>query len=494
MRCESRRDFVRLGALGALSAIVPACADATGDDGSAAGDGLRGAGRAGAGGKGGASGLARGGTSGVGGKGGRGGSGGKQTRGGASGSSGTGAASAGAPGVNQPGFPSVGACSTSRPALPEPAVLIANPLLPDPFQLLSGSRITTKAEWACRRAELKALAEKYVYGVKPPKPSSVTATANGNKLAITCTDGGKSISFTVTVNRPSSATGPAPAIIGLGGSSLGGVPSGIGSITFDNSALGQQSNKLSRDKGLFFELYGTDVAGTSACMAWAWAVSRIIDALEQVDMGINPARLGVTGCSRNGKGALVAGAWDDRIALVLPEESGSGGVSAWRVAEQENREQLANGGVQTASEIVGENVWLATAFEAFARGELDTLPIDQHEVIAIRAPLPMLIIENSSQLWLGPKACYAGGMAAAQVWAALGRPDTMGVSQYGDGGHCAFQTQNSGPHVTAFCRRFLLDDESADTAAVGVRSDGRNGASEGYEAWVDWDTPLLADA
>jgi len=473
MRSESRRDLLRLGALGALSAVVPACSDATADDGSASGDRLMGGGRAG--------------TS----RGGRAGAGGKTAHGGGHSGTSGGAGVAGAPPANQPGFPSVGPCSTPLVTLPEAGALVACPLLPDPFRRLDGTRITTQADWACRRAELRALAEKYVYGVKPPKPSTVTAQPNGNKLVITCTEGTQTITFSVTVSKPSKAVGPAPAIIGMSGSSLGGVPSGIGSISFDNAALGQHANLASRNKGLFFDLYGADVAGTSACMAWAWGVSRIIDALEQVDMGINPARLGVTGCSRNGKGALVAGVWDDRIALVLPEESGAGGVNAWRVAEQENVEQAENGGVQTAREIVGENVWLATAFDAFAKGELAKLPLDQHSVIAIRAPLPILIVENSSQFWLGPKACYAGAKAAAQVWAALGRPDTMGFSQFGDGGHCAFQTQNSGPHVTAFCRRFLLDDESANTAAVGVCSDGKNDAAVGYESWVDWDTPVL---
>jgi len=487
MRLESRRDLLRLGALGAVSAVVPACSDANGDDGSSAGDGLTGAG------KGGHAGKAGGSATGIAGKGGRAGgagTGGNKGHAGTGATGGTGAVG-GAPGMNRPGFPTIGSCGSSLPTLPEPSALVSIPKLPDPFKLGAGTRITTKAEWACRRAELKALAEKYIYGVMPPKPSSVTAMPMGNKLFITCTDGGTSITFSITVSKPSSAVGPAPAIVGLSGSSLGGVPSGIGSITFDNSQLAQQANQTSRNKGLFFDLYGKEVAGSSACIAWAWGVSRIIDALEQVDMGINPARLGVTGCSRNGKGALVAGIWDDRIALAIPEESGSGGVSSWRVAAQENLEQA--GGVQTASEIVAENVWLSTAFETFARGDITKLPIDQHEVIAIRAPLPMLIIENSSQLWLGPKSCYASGRAAFQVWTALGRPDTMGFSQYGDGSHCAFQTQNSGPHVTAFCKRFLLGDDSVDTAFVGVRSDDKNGATEGYEDWVDWDTPTLSD-
>jgi hypothetical protein len=478
MRLESRRDLLRLGALGAVSVIVPACSDTHGDDGSAAGDGLTGA--------------AKGGGAAIGGKALAGGAsaGGKQ---GYAGKGGTNASTAGGtPGMNQPGFPTVGPCGSAPPVPPGSRALVPIPKLPDPFKLESGTRITTKAEWACRRAELKALAEKYLYGAMPPKPSSVTAMPSGNKLLITCSEGGRSITFSITVSKPSSAAGPAPAIIGLSGSSLGGVPFGIGAITFDNNQLAEQANQTSRNKGLFFDLYGTDVAGSGACIAWAWGVSRIIDALEQVDMGINPTRLGVTGCSRNGKGALVAGAWDDRIALALPEESGLGGVGCWRIAEHENQGQT--GGVQTASEIARENVWLSTAFESFARGDITKLPLDQHSVIAIRAPLPILIVENSSQLWLGPKCCYAGGRAAFEVWRALGRPDTMGFSQYGDGGHCAFQTQNSGPHVTAFCRRFLLGDESADTASVGVRSDGKNGATDGYEDWVDWNAPTLVDA
>jgi hypothetical protein len=32
---------------------------------------------------------------------------------------------------------------------------------------------------------------------------------------------------------------------------------------------------------------------------------------------INTKRIGVTECSRNGKGALVAGAFDERIALTI---------------------------------------------------------------------------------------------------------------------------------------------------------------------------------
>ena len=60
-------------------------------------------------------------------------------------------------------------------------------------------------------------------------------------------------------------------------------------------------------------------------------LSRIIDALEATPaVKIDPKRVAVTGCSRNGKGAFVAGAFEPRIALTIPQESGSGGAACWR--------------------------------------------------------------------------------------------------------------------------------------------------------------------
>jgi predicted YcjX-like family ATPase len=54
-------------------------------------------------------------------------------------------------------------------------------------------------------------------------------------------------------------------------------------------------------------------------IAAAWGVDRILDALEATPGAkIDPLRVGVTGCSRNGKGAMVAGAFVDRIAPSIP--------------------------------------------------------------------------------------------------------------------------------------------------------------------------------
>jgi hypothetical protein len=97
-------------------------------------------------------------------------------------------------------------------------------------------------------------------------------------------------------------------------------------MIYNNDNLGQQnSNPASRGVGLFFELYGAN-ATASAMTAWTWGISRIIDALEMMSKAkINTKKIAVTGCSRDGKGALMAGAFESRIALTIPQESGSGG-------------------------------------------------------------------------------------------------------------------------------------------------------------------------
>ncbi|RYP08647.1 hypothetical protein DL764_001775 [Monosporascus ibericus] len=203
------------------------------------------------------------------------------------------------------------------------------PTLPDPFQLVNGTAVADATTWSCRRAEIRAMLEQYELGVKPPKASFFEASMSGNSITIRCGEDGKSISFTATIRSPSGGdTGPFPAIIALGGTFIP-IPPGIALITYNNEQMAA-TNPGGED--LFFQLYSTQIGGL---MGWAWGVSRILDALDILGpetTNIDPTRVGVTGCSRNGKGALVAGAFDDRIALTIPQEGGSGGPGCWRLA------------------------------------------------------------------------------------------------------------------------------------------------------------------
>src|SRR5690606_34349172 len=161
----------------------------------------------------------------------------------------------------------------------------------------------------------------------------------------------------------------------------------------------------------------------------------------------------VAGCSRYGKGALAAGAFDERIVLTIPIESGSGGVPLWR--------GVASGGAQPPHSAFGEQPWLADAFGAFA-DDVERLPIDQHAVLALVAPRGLLVLDNPHVDWLGASAGHEGVKAAAGVYALLGAQDNLGYhGDVYDARHCAWRAEWAEPARNAI-RRHLHGAEADD--------------------------------
>ncbi len=356
--------------------------------------------------------------------------------------------------------------------------------LPDPFRWMNGEQVTTVSEWRCRRAEISAQLQRWVYGHKPDPAGKVSAETGPNSLTVTVSDQGNTIEFTADIQWPTSGTPPYPAMIGIGPPRLDTdqlLDMGVAIINFPNNELGAHAGLESRGKGLFFELYGED-QGAASTIAWAWGISRLIDALEQLDnLAIDPARLGVTGCSRNGKGAIVSGALDERLVLTIVQESGSGGSAAWRVADA----QLDRGqNVQTARQIVTENTWLGTDFEQFGES-VPKLPVDNHELLGLVAPRGLLLLENTGIEWLGSESAWTSALAAREIYNALGVPNNMGVTQVGGHRHCVLP-ESQQPAVDAFVKRFLLG-ESVDTAIVETDA----GYTADYQRWIPWTTPDL---
>ncbi|PPQ88989.1 hypothetical protein CVT25_005088 [Psilocybe cyanescens] len=356
--------------------------------------------------------------------------------------------------------------------------------LSSPFVFLNGTAVTTKDQFACRQAEISALFQKYELGTLPPKPQSVTGSVSGNTISVTASNGGASISFTATITPPSGVSGKYPAIIAIGGSSIPSQP-GVATIAFNNDDIALQNDGTSRGIGKFFTLYGANHSA-GAMIAWTWGIARIIDVLESsTTHNIDVTKLGVTGCSRNGKGAFIAAAFEPRIALGLVQESGSGGAGCWRISKAMLQ---AGTSTQDAVEIVGENVWFSPNFNQYVNN-LPALPFDHHMLAALVAPRGLLIIENDGIDWLGPQSVWGCQTTGAKNYQALGISDSMGISMVGNHAHCSMPSSQNGD-VAAFVNRFLKGQSGINTNIM--HTDGANNAGFVPANWVTWTVPTLS--
>jgi len=353
--------------------------------------------------------------------------------------------------------------------------------LPDPFARADGSRIATRADWHCHRQALLRTAEEQVYGWKGPEPDRVDGTIAGDRIDVTVSHGGREVSFSADLRLPD-GPGPHPAIIVVGGRA--GVDDGllasegVARIDFVPTAVGAETGTSRARQGAFFDLYGEEVQGTGTLMAWAWGVSRIVDVVAQAGQGtLRVDAIAVTGCSRYGKGALAAGAFDERVALTIPIESGSGGIPVWRGVVAE--------GAQPPHSAFGEQPWLGDAFGAFAN-EVERLSIDQHEVLGLVAPRGLLVLDNPHVDWLGARFGHVSALAGAEIYRALGVGGNIGYhSAVGDGTHCAWRSEWDAAARDAV-RRHLRKVQAEDLPIVAA--EGKAGSLEDFRAWR---TPAL---
>ncbi|KAJ2935422.1 hypothetical protein H1R20_g1672, partial [Candolleomyces eurysporus] len=388
----------------------------------------------------------------------------------------------GDPPATNPGIPT----ATSLPGcaqLPEPLPLQANQRLPDPFTFFNGTRVTNMTDWTCRRSEISQLFQRLELGVIPAAPESVTASISGPILSVTISRGGRSVTIHPTISYPPSGSAPYSALIAFGGTTLPR-PAGVAIITLNNDEIAQHNDTSSRGVGLFYDLYGADHPA-SAMMAWTWGVSRLIDALQNLpSANIDSDRLAITGCGVNGRGALVAGAFEERLSLTIPMESGTGGAGCWRIAQK----LFSTGHVTiTASDLARENVWFSKTFNDYA-SRVDELPFDHHLLAALVAPRGLLILDNSQFSWLGPASVFGCMKTGRKVYEALGYADSMGVSQIAHTDYCQFPPDQY-VEYQAFMNKFLAGKRTENTTVL--KTDKPNDAGFVEAEWVDWTVPNL---
>lgn len=354
--------------------------------------------------------------------------------------------------------------------------------LPDPFMWSDGSgRSTNFSDWSKRRAEIKTEIEQYEIGRKPSRPDSITATfvrnSMGGVLTVVIVVNGKSLTLNSNIALPE-GNGPFPAIIGMN-SANGSIPAdiftsrGIARITYSHNQVTTYNNP--RNTNPYYVLYpDQNITNAGQYSAWAWGVSRLIDGLELVQdqLPLDLAHLGVTGCSYAGKMALFAGAFDERIALTIAQESGGGGAPAWRVSE-------FGGDVEKLG--ATSNQWFKDDMFQFGGLNVPKLPHDHHELMAMVAPRALLVTGNTDFTWLSNPAAYITSRATKEIYKTFGISDRFGFYIDGRHGHCAIPNTQR-PAIEAFVDKFLLNKTEVNTDTIEVHPY----ADLDYQKWYYW--------
>jgi len=336
--------------------------------------------------------------------------------------------------------------------------------LPNLFQFNDGTPLTTLDQWEARREEIKDYLQYYEYGYIH-EPDRLTASRTGNTLRVDMEvdvrdENGQVIAvrqagFSVDITIPTEAQYPAAyqdgVLIERFPCFIGGNP-----LTTSGQVTGQQLGYASmpmpnvssdtspgNPTGVYWDLFpyvqGDLQYDTGTLLPRAWGFHRVVDALkirnEQYPDGLFPeiddTKLITYGFSRNGKIAMLASAFDERLFMTWVGHSGQFGASTLRYTYDSKKYPAGNNAdytnytideIDPASFYSGRTgarkeqidraydgtnyyKWFTSRFPASFRKENKyQLPIDHHMTLALIAPRPLLVFEGMDDFWNGAES------------------------------------------------------------------------------------------
>ncbi len=327
-----------------------------------------------------------------------------------------------------------------------------------------GTVCTNASLWqARRRPELLELFRTHVYGRVPGTPytkasrvvdrdeGAMDGTAIRKQVEVVLATGRTSVTIRVVLFIPRAAPKPVPVfllICNRGAENIDPtrrqkspfwpaealVARGYGTAAFLNSdAMPDRPDGFRTGAPAMLDAAPRPPDAWGALAVWAWGASRVLDYLV-TDPDVARDRVAVIGHSRGGKTALWAGAEDERFALAISNDSGCGGAAL-------SRHRAA--GRETVAAIAAKfPFWFCANFPAYG-GREDSLPVDQHQLLALIAPRAVAVGSASEDRWADPPAEFLALVEAAPAFRLFGRAalgaqprfPAVGEALHGDGAH-----------------------------------------------------------
>jgi len=301
------------------------------------------------------------------------------------------------------------------------------PFLPDPLRKQStGARITTQAEWQKQRSWIREQYQRWISGTFPPKPDNLRARITSER-----SEGDVRVREVVLEFGPDHRAtlrvqllippgkGPFPVFLTNHPRTRPWVATAvrrgyIGAIYHaTDPAYG-----IGDDSDAYIELYPEY---DFACLArWAWAGMRAVDYLVTLPE-VNKAQIAISGHSRNGKQALMAAAFDDRIGAVALSSGNTGEGNPWRYTsdpfQNESIEQITGNFPH----------WFHPRLRFFT-GREHKLPVDQNSLMALVAPRGLLMASAYSEAQGAPFGFEQAYRSVREVYRFVGAPGKIGLS------------------------------------------------------------------
>ena len=299
----------------------------------------------------------------------------------------------------------------TMPSLPE---------LPDP---LAG--VVTPDEWAERRRAIRNQFEHWVFGHMPPRPDNLRAVVTGERKEgdVRVRDvrlefgPGYRAQLRLQLMIPP-GRGPFPVFLTNHPRTRPWVATAvrrgyIGCIYFAADPIYGSED----DSDKFMEVYPSY---DWSCLArWAWAAMRAVDYLHTL-AEVDKPRIGITGHSRNGKQALLAAAFDDRIGAVVASSGNTGECNPWRYTT----DMFA---AESIEQITGNFPhWFHPRLRFFA-GREDKLPVDQNSLMSLVAPRGLMMYSAFSEGQGNSFGFEQAYRSVKRVYGFLGRPERVGL-------------------------------------------------------------------